>query len=114
MGENSLVGSQTAEGVPCEGLRAEGPQSRQGKLRGPGQGLLVGEGLAQRREVNSTLQVCPVFRLQLFSVWLTPKGSVLNRLSLGFSRPRSLLGEVRVKGNVKHHCLTTPGALLFL
>lgn len=40
-------------------------------------------------------KVLPVSRLELFSVWFTPKGSMLRRLSLGFSRPRSLVGETR-------------------
>ena len=44
-------------------------------------------------------KVLPVSRLDLFSVWFTPKGSTLRRLSLGFSRPRSLVGETRSTGN---------------
>ena len=44
-------------------------------------------------------KVLPVSRLELFSVWFTPKGSTLRRLSLGFSRPRSFVGETRSTGN---------------
>ena len=44
-------------------------------------------------------KVLPISRLDLFSVWFTPKGSTLRRLSLGFSRPRNLVGETRSTGN---------------
>ena len=44
-------------------------------------------------------KVLPVSRLELFSVWFTPKGSTLRRLSLGFSRPRSLVSETKATLN---------------
>ena len=44
-------------------------------------------------------KVLPVSRLELFFVWLTPKGSTLRRLSLRFSRPWSLVGETRSTGS---------------
>ena len=44
-------------------------------------------------------KVLPVSRLDLFSVWFTPKGSTLRRFSLGFSRPRSLVDETKSTGN---------------
>ena len=54
-------------------------------------------------------KVLPVSRLELFSVWFTPKGSTLRRLSLRFSRPQSLVGETRSTGNRTPNSFMTQG-----
>ena len=54
-------------------------------------------------------KVLPVSRLELFSVWFTPKGSTLRRLSLGFSRPWSLVSETRSTRNRTPNLFMTQG-----
>ena len=57
-------------------------------------------------------KVLPFSRLELFElffVWFTPKGSTLRRLSLGFSRPQSLVGETRSTGNRTPNSFMTQG-----
>ena len=57
-------------------------------------------------------KVLPFSRLELFElffVWFTPKGSTLRSLSLGFSRPRSLVGETKATHNRTPNSFMTQG-----
>ena len=71
---------------------------RRGSPGSDGRSLGTDEG--EESHVPMVLsKVLPVSRLELFSVWFTPKGSTLRSLSLGFSRPRSLVGETKATHN---------------
>ena len=73
-------------------------RGRRGSPGSDGRSLGTDEG--EESHVPMVLsKVLPVSRLELFSVWFTPKGSTLRRLSLRFSRPQSLVGETRSTGN---------------
>ena len=86
---------------------------QRGRRGSPGSdGRSLGTDEEEESHVPMVLsKVLPVSRLELFSVWFTPKGSTLRRLSLGFSRPRSLVGETRSTGNRTPNSFMTQGRL---
>ena len=85
-------------------------RGRRGSPGSDGRSLGTDEG--EESHVPMVLsKVLPVSRLELFSVWFTPKGSTLRRLSLGFSRPRSLVGETKATHNRTPNSFMTQGRL---
>ena len=91
-------------------MRPLGVQRRRcGSPGSDGRSLGTGEEGEESHIPMVLSKVLPVSRLELFSVWFTPKGSMLRRLSLGFSRPRSLVGETRSTGNRTPNSFMTQG-----
>ena len=84
-------------------------RGRRGTLGSDGRSLGTDEEGEESHVPMVLSKVLPVFRLELLSVWFTPKGSMLRRLSLGFSRPRSLVGETRSTSNRTPNYFMTQG-----
>ena len=86
---------------------------RRGSPGSDGRSLVTGKG--EESHVPMVLsKVLPFSRLELFElffVWFTPKGSTLRSLSLGFSRPRSLVGETKATHNRTPNSFMTQGRL---
>ena len=91
-------------------MRPLGVQRRRcGSPGSDGRSLGTGEEGEESHVPMVLSKVLPVSRLELFFIWFTPKGSMLRRLSLGFSRPRSLVGETRSTGNRTPNSFMTQG-----